>query len=138
MHTLGSHTNSRNTISSFSCFLLRPILLLAMVNFTDRKGRRALREGGEVIDRGGHGWLDLFQKGIHRALLRVYFSLIFSNTRPGSPQGLKGHGDDLGPRLFFPFLEACLMDELNVIHIGERISHVSGGTLSTSYNHSGP
>ena len=115
-------------------------MLLATVNFTDRKGRRTLREAGYVIDRGGHGWLDLFQeaRGIHRALLRVYFSLIFSNTRPGSPQGLKGHGDDLGPRLFFPFLEACLMDELNVIHIGECISHVSGDILSTSHNHSGP
>lgn len=30
------------------------------------------------------------------------------------------------------------MDELNVIHVRERVSHVSGDTLSTSHNYSGP
>lgn len=68
-------------------------------------------------------------------LLRDYFSLIFRNTRVGSTQELRLDGDDLGPRLFFPFLRG--MSHGQAITLGKVYHKFRGTLLANSHNPAG-
>lgn len=79
----------------------------------------------------------LLAVGIRRLsnlLLRDYFSLIFRNTRVGSTQELRLDGDDLGPRLFFPFLRG--MSHGQAVTLGKVYHKFRGTLLANSHNHS--